>query len=74
MKYAKEVMELLSTYPNREFTMKYLVRYVNPSAGIKEKRAIARQIHRVIKEFSENGTIAIMNSARKGSNAKYRWG
>lgn len=74
MKYAKEVIELMSAYPHREFKMKTIVQYIKPSATVREKRTTARQVRRVLNGLVENGTVVITNHRNKiGGHAYYWW-
>ena len=73
MKYAKEVIELMSAYPGREFEMKHLIRYVRPGKISRTTRtALHVSIWRVLNDLKSTNTITA-NKAENGYSAKYIW-
>lgn len=75
MKYAKEVIGLMSAHPNREFKMADVVRYVGGKdlAG-REWERVRRGVRRVLKSLEENGSVVIMHSSSgSGGASTYVW-
>lgn len=73
MKFATQVIELMSAYPGRDFKMAELVRYARPRATPREKLAVRRAIARVLDSLEAAGSISKNRSRIRGSFAKYRW-
>jgi hypothetical protein len=73
MKYAREIIELMSAYPGREFEMRELVRYVSPEAIPKERHSIRRAVLRVMESLVGAGTVLTRSASTSGSRAAYWW-
>ncbi len=73
MKYANEVIELLSAYPNREFKMINLIRYINPRATKKQNRAIRMGILRVLEPLIESNQIEVIRVCDAPQSKRYVW-
>lgn len=71
MKYADEVIELLSTYPNKTFRVRTIVNYINPRK--EEKRSVTRQVQRVLDGLAETGSIEVKAREKLGAGAEYKW-
>lgn len=73
MKYAKEVMELMSAYPEREFKMQSLVFYIKPNASLKERRTIGRGVRRALDYLRELGKVQKIEKNLAIQNQRYKW-
>lgn len=74
MKYAHEVMDLLASYPGRDFRMEQVVRYVaGPSLDQRKRRAVREAVRVVLGQLAESGCVIVTPSTRRGSFALYRW-
>lgn len=74
MKYAREVIELMSAYPGREFRMTEIVRYVRPGATAQEKHGIRRATLRVLVSLIEDAmSVVRVPPKSNGGFAVYRW-
>lgn len=73
MKYANEVIELMSAYPGRGWRMENLVRHVDPRATGAERQRIRNGVLRVLASLSDAGHIVHTPAGMRGSYAIYRW-
>ncbi|BBE09595.1 Putative phage protein [Mycoavidus cysteinexigens] len=75
MKYAREIMELMSAYPKRDFRMKDLVKsIVGHAPSSAQKHRVRIQIANVIRELEAMGYVFRRPpSAKRGGFALYRW-
>lgn len=75
MKYAKEVISLLSAYPGREFKAQAIARYVCPAPkDLAERRAVRVGVHRVLVELRAAGSVLSKPPLiRNGGYALYWW-
>ena len=75
MKYAREIIELMSAYPERDFRMKELIKSVVGNAPSIAQRHRARiQIANVIRELETMGYVFRRPlSSKRGGFALYRW-
>lgn len=73
MKYAHEIIELMSAYPGRDFRMAEIVRYVNPKATTTEKHNLRRAVLRVMDTLEDTGAILKRPAKTSGGYAEYRW-
>ncbi|ETD72988.1 hypothetical protein V757_01010 [Pelistega indica] len=71
MKYADEVIELLSSYPHKTFRVKTIVNYINPKK--RERRSTTRQVQRVLESLAEMGNIEVKVRDKLGGGAEYKW-
>ncbi len=75
MKYAREIMDLMSAYPERDFRMKELIKSVvgnAPSPALRHRARI--QIANVIHELEAIGCVFRRSlSSKRGGFALYRW-
>lgn len=72
MKYAQEVISLMSAHPGRDFRMKEIVNFVSP--GAVNKHEIRRQVLRVLVSLIEDtGTVMKRPHHCSGGYASYRW-
>lgn len=67
MKYAKEVISLMSSYPGKSFKMRQLVNFVRPNARGSERNAIRKGILRVLEHLKENDLVKVENSKNKAT-------
>lgn len=73
MKYAPEVISLLSAYPGRQFKMVHIVNHVSPGAQGTERQRVRNGVERVLKSLSEIGQVQIVPAHTRGSGALYAW-
>ncbi len=74
MKYAHEIITLMSVHPYRDWKMVQIVRHVCPSpASTKERNAVHRAVLRVMHALEDAGTILRVAPRRNGGYATYRW-
>lgn len=77
MLYAREVIDLMAAYPEREWRMKEIVRYCNRGElpkNLRERNRIRTAVARAIEALREMGCIeSDPPDARRGSYAVYRW-
>ncbi len=75
MKYAREIMDLMSAYPKRDFRMKELIKSIvgnDPSPAQRHRARI--QIANVIRELETIGCVFRRPlSSKRGGFALYRW-
>lgn len=74
MKYAKEIIELMSAFPGRDFRPKELVRECSKGREltIQERTRVRVGVWRVLQELQTTGVI-LVSPARHGASARYRW-
>lgn len=73
MKYAREVIDLMASYPGRQFRMWQIVNYVAPDATNKQRAVIHTGVWRVLKALEESRQIFIVSTGVNGSGAEYVW-
>ena len=73
MKYAREVIELMSAYPERRFRMQELVRYVAPRAEGSDRQRVRNGILRVLGGLVRAGSIAREGGEGRGAYGLYWW-
>lgn len=75
MKYAKEVISLMSVYPGRQFKAQAIARYVCPNPkDLSERRAVRVGVHRVLVELIKTGSVLSKPPLiRNGGYALYWW-
>ena len=74
MKYAREVIGLMASFPGRPFRMKNLVEYVDPGATGRERLRIRVAIGRVLQMLRESGHIDVgPTRLSRGRFATYTW-
>ena len=74
MKYADKVIELMASYPGRDFRMVELIRYINPAPKTnKERTALHVTVWRAIKALESSGAVMVRQSKSNGGYATYRW-
>lgn len=75
MKYAEEVISLISAYPGRDFKIKTIINYVCPEPkNLAEMRAVRKGVFRVLAELANTGSVLVKPpSARRGGYALYQW-
>jgi len=73
VKYAKEVINLLSSHPGKEFRMGQIIRYIALHAEFSSRRrnAIRQGVRRVIQCLEEEGYIKKRQTCEK--SAFYFW-
>lgn len=74
MKYAREVIELMSAYPERRFRMQDLVRYVAPQAEGGDRQRVRNGILRVLGDLARAGSIEREGGEERGTFGLYWWG
>lgn len=74
MKYAKEVLDLLGTYPERDFRMMEIVNYVVGKGQVRSEREASRKaIARVLQAMEAGGSLVLTPSLHeRGGYATYR--
>ena len=73
MKYASEVIQLMETYPGREWRMAELIRYVTggrPPVG-NDRHAARMAVLRVLNTLRDNGQVRVVELAR--NSYLYAW-
>lgn len=74
MKHAKEIIELMASFPGREFRMIELVRYVCPKPkDQRERSAVHRSVHRAIEALVETGSVVKRTPKMNGGYGTYYW-
>lgn len=76
MKYAAEVIELMSAYPGRQFKMLELVRHATRARalGPQESDSARKAVRRVLVSLVDCGTVEVEPAAVSGGYAQYSWG
>ena len=72
MKYADKVIELMASYPGREFRMVEIVRYVAPARPI-NRGAVREGVRLVLDSLAKCGSIVKHRPGQRGGFAVYRW-
>ena len=76
MKFAKDVIELMQSYPGRQFRMIEIVRYVanGRRLALSERRSMRKGVLRVLESLAESG-IVLIDPPRfhRGAPAFYAW-
>lgn len=70
MKYAHEVIELMSSYPGKAFRMSNLIRYAGADA---RSRAARKAMSRVLHALADAGSIDVTASDARGGFHLYAW-
>lgn len=70
MRYAEEVIGLLSADPGRDFRMREIMRAVDPDASQKRVRV---GVWRALTVLVEMDAVIVSEAARRGGAALYRW-
>ena len=74
MKYAKEIIELLSAYPDRKFAMKEILNTLGTSSGSKGKARVRVAAWRVLVALEEHSLIeSTRHIVLRGETAFYWW-
>ncbi len=74
MKYAREIMDLMSAFPGRPFRMREIVQSVAKSNIIYTERSrIKKGVSRVLQQLKEIDTITIIEPKKSGTGAGYVW-
>ncbi len=74
MKYAREIMDLMSAFPGRTFRMREIVKAVAKSNIIYiERSRIKKGVWRVLQQLKEIDTITIIEPEKSGTGAGYIW-
>lgn len=73
MKYAREVIDLMASYPGRQFRMCQIVNYVAPGATTKQTAVVKTGVWRVLMALEASGQVYIARSGINGSGADYVW-
>jgi hypothetical protein len=74
--YVREITELMSAYPGREFRMAEIVNYVGAGGGRnpRKRQAVRLSAWRALKAMIEAGAVMERQPmAARGSHALYRW-
>jgi len=73
MKYAKEVIDLLSSHPHRWFKRREIVRYVLSHDSRSTQRGVVVGVQRVLKQLQESSYISIRKTlCESGSGFMYK--
>ncbi len=76
MKYAAEIIDLMSAQPERQFQMRDLVREVCPNAlaEVSRKSSLYRTVrialHRLLEQLVESKSVEVQDA---GNHFRYRW-
>lgn len=74
MKYAKEVIDLMGTFPERRFKMRQILNHVAPHAAANQLAVVRVGVWRVLIALQESGQVGIdMPNGGNGSYAEYWW-
>ena len=74
MRYGKEVIDLISAFPGREWCMAELVTYiVGVHADRRARMSVRRQVLRVMEELEQTGTVKVIPQEARGGTALYVW-
>ena len=73
MKYAKEIICLLEPYPDRDFRIGDVVRFVNPVAQGKARDRIRLGVSRALFALVDIGSVHMTSPKCERSFALYRW-
>lgn len=74
MLYAREVLELMGSYPGREFRIKEIINYARNGRNLtpKARRSMHVAVFRVLRELEQSQTIEVERS-QNGRYSIYRW-
>ena len=73
MKYASEIIELMSAYPDRIWRISHLIRAVRPAAKGKERVTVHHAVLRVLNELERTGHVSHERPQFNGSFSRFRW-
>ena len=73
MKYAREVIDLLASYPGRRFRMRQIINHVAPRATGRRLAVVRTGVWRVLQALEESGQVQIIRPDENGSHAEYCW-
>lgn len=74
MKYAAEVIGLMSVYPGRRFKVRQIVNHAAPGSTPKQRMSIREGIRRVLLSLEDSGQVASTRAeVPNGANAEYWW-
>ncbi|MCX8566848.1 MAG: hypothetical protein ON057_001575 [Glomeribacter sp. 1016415] len=74
MKYAQEIMDLMSAFPGRTFRMREIVQSVIKSNIIyRDRSRVKKGVWRVLQQLEEIDTITIIQPEKSGTGAGYVW-
>lgn len=73
MKYASEIIELMSAYPERIWRISHLIRAVRPNATGNTRNSVHRAVLRVLNELESTGHVTHERPQFNGSFSRFRW-
>lgn len=74
MKYAKEVMDLMATHPDRRFRMCQIINYVCGNADPKHRAVVRTGVWRVLRDLEVSGCIKTnRQEVSNGGHADWWW-
>lgn len=74
MKYAREVIDLLSPFPGREFRMAEIIRHVAPNARGSDRMRVHKGVLRVLSQLIEQGAVRHATpGVGRGEISAYAW-
>lgn len=75
MKYAKEVIDLMTCYPGRQFRLMELVRHVSRGRDLSssEKTKFQRGVQRVMEVLRSTGSVVIREPKEGSHGRTYAW-
>ncbi len=74
MKYSKEIIELMSAYPGREFKILNLKRYIKSvTENCAKSDSIRSAIRNVLYKLRDAGVIEIKVNVKNGGGSVYIW-
>ena len=72
MKYAEEVISLLSAYPHRSFAMRQIVNHIYHGADKRQYQRFRVGVLRVLKTLEDAGMVQVVGDGSP-SNTAYKW-
>lgn len=75
MKHAREIMDLMASYPGREFRKVEIVRYVTGGKPmhLRHLERVRKQVGRALEAFAESGAVKIIPADRPRASGGYVW-
>lgn len=73
MKYAKEVISLMSAHPNRDFRMAQIIRHITKGSEVSsaQRQAIRVGVRRVLSELMDSGQVTQVKET--ATTSSYVW-
>ena len=73
--YAREVEELMASFPGRDFRMSQIINYVRNGRVLtpKQRRTMHVNVHRILRQYEDTGFVKVQRRAMTGAYALYHW-